>query len=50
MSFPVEALFTVIGVTLVLLLIGCAPSLLGMLIGQIGSLIRNIFTKDDDDL
>lgn len=49
MSFPWEALATIVGIGLIFTLICLAPSLLGMLIGEIGRFFRNLFGGDDDE-
>ena len=48
MDFPWDALGTIVGVVLILALIAFAPSLLGMLIGEIVRFFRNLFGGDDD--
>lgn len=49
MEFPWEALFTVIGIALVLLLVINAPMILVMLLTGIIRLIRTLFSKQDED-
>lgn len=48
MDFPWDAVGIIVGVGLIFLLICCAPSLLGMLIGEIARFFRNLFGGDDD--
>lgn len=48
MDFPWDALGILVGVVLIFALIGFAPSLLGMLIGEIIRFFRNLFGGDDD--
>ena len=48
MDFPWDALGTILGIGLIFALIMCAPSLLGMLIGEIARFFRNLFGGDDD--
>lgn len=48
MDFPWDALGIIVGAGLIFALIACAPSLLGMLIGEIARFFRNLFGRDDD--
>ena len=48
MDFPWDAVGTIVGIGLIFVLIGLAPSILGMLIGEIGRFFRNLFGGDDD--
>ena len=48
MDFPWDALLTIVGIFIIFALIGFAPSILGMLIGEIIRFFRNLFGGDDD--
>ena len=50
MEFPWDALFTVIGIALVLVLVFHAPTLLLMLLTGIIKFIKSLFSKEDEDL
>jgi len=50
MDFPWDAVGTIVGISLIFVLIMCAPSILARLIGEIGTFIRNLFRGDDDDI
>lgn len=43
-----DAVGTIAGISLILILIPLAPYILGALIGQIGRFFRNLFGGDDD--
>ena len=48
MDFPWDALWTVLGICAIGALVLLAPSILGILIGEIGRFFRNLFGGDDD--
>ncbi len=49
MDFPWDALGTIVGISLIFLLILLSPYILGALIGQILRFFRNLFGGDDDE-
>lgn len=49
MGFPWEEVIGGMGLPILIILLMLSPAIIGTLIGQIARLIRNIFSRKDDD-
>lgn len=49
MGFPLEEIIGGMGLPILIILLMLSPAIIGALIGQIGRLFRNIFSRKDDD-
>lgn len=49
MGFPWEEVIDGMGLPILIILLMLSPAIVGALIGQIARLIRNIFSRKDDD-